>query len=98
MIRVRTCRNPRHCSVCVDPCQEVWNHGDRMLPSCLPLLFEHGADLETIHAVGVAAHDYYRPLAPRPRAQNLHSRIACLPARESAVKVLERHLAEWARP
>jgi len=23
---VRTYRNPRHCSVCGDPCQEVWNH------------------------------------------------------------------------
>jgi len=53
--------------------------GEGSLPNLVPILFPRPVSLERFAEAPVVAHKYYRPLASRPRADDLYARVICLP-------------------
>lgn len=42
-------------------------------------MLPHPVPLERLAGLPVVLHKYYRPVAPRPRADALYARVVCLP-------------------
>ncbi|HEV8240563.1 MAG TPA: DegT/DnrJ/EryC1/StrS family aminotransferase [Thermoanaerobaculia bacterium] len=53
--------------------------GEGSLPNLVPIVFPRSVTLERFAHAPLVAHKYYRPLASRPRADDLHARVVCLP-------------------
>lgn len=53
--------------------------GEGALPNLVPILFPRPVSLERFREAPLVTHKYYRPLLPRPRADDLYARIVCLP-------------------
>ena len=53
--------------------------GEGSLPNLVPILFQRPVSLERFAKAPFVAHKYYRPLSPRPRADDLYARVVCLP-------------------
>jgi dTDP-4-amino-4,6-dideoxygalactose transaminase len=49
------------------------------LPNLVPVLFPHPVELAPLSGGPLVVHKYYRPLESRPRADELYSRVVCLP-------------------
>jgi dTDP-4-amino-4,6-dideoxygalactose transaminase len=63
-----------------------------VFPSLAPILFPHPVLLEDLNAGPMVAHKYYRPLASRPRADALYTRIVCFPCHTDMAKLSDDQL------
>ena len=62
------------------------------LPNLVPILFPQPVGLERLSGGPLILHKYYRPLAPRPRADRLYARIVCFPCHGSLSSIKDDEL------
>jgi dTDP-4-amino-4,6-dideoxygalactose transaminase len=62
------------------------------LPNLVPILFPQPVKLEWLAGGPLVVHKYYRPVAPRPHADALYSRVVCLPCHSGVAAVSDDEL------
>lgn len=62
------------------------------LPTLAPVVFPRPVPLERLAGLPVVLHKYYRPVAPRPRADALYARVVCLPCHPGMASLSDAEL------
>jgi dTDP-4-amino-4,6-dideoxygalactose transaminase len=64
----------------------------RVFPNLVPILFPHPVRPERLSGGPLVVHKYYRPIAPRPRADAVYARIVCFPCHGGVAPVPDSEL------
>ncbi len=73
-------------SLLVDGGQEGW------LPNLVPILFPRPVEPNRLSGGPLVVHKYYRPVEPRPRADDLYARVVCFPCHGGVAQVPDGEL------
>lgn len=65
---------------------------DGVFPNLAPILFPHPVRPERLSGGPLVVHKYYRPIAPRPRADAIYARIVCFPCHGGVAQVPDDEL------
>ena len=63
-----------------------------LFPNLVPILFPRPVGLERLSGGPLIAHKYYRPVASRPQADELYSRVVCFPCHGGVAQVPDDEL------
>jgi dTDP-4-amino-4,6-dideoxygalactose transaminase len=58
-----------------------------VFPNLVPILFPHPVRPERLSGGPLVVHKYYRPIAPRPRADAIYAHIVCFPCHGGVARV-----------
>jgi dTDP-4-amino-4,6-dideoxygalactose transaminase len=61
-------------------------------PNLVPILFPQPVGLERLSGGPLVVHKYYKPVASRPQADELYSRVVCFPCHKDVAKVPDDEL------
>jgi hypothetical protein len=70
----------------------VDGEGEGAFPSLVPILFPHPVRPEGLSGGPLVVHKYYRPVASRPRADELYAHVACFPSHADVAQVADDEL------
>ena len=59
------------------------------VPNLVPIVFPHAIPPERLANERIVLHKYYRPIAPRPRADGLYGRIVSFPCHADVARLSE---------
>jgi dTDP-4-amino-4,6-dideoxygalactose transaminase len=62
------------------------------LPNLVPILFPHPVGSERLSGGPLVVHKYYRPVATRPRADELYAHVVCFPCHKGVAEVSDDEL------